>query len=282
MQQRAVALAMALPACSGYAHMSSQYGVDWRFAWSMPTASNDEAGLGGGITFAIDDKLCERLLVRFREQSQDTWAAVMNLGIKFVDCAEIYDAINRAFGTWSANHKLLQFKDVTEPCRRAGQPNATDCLHAEVAIDAVNASANLAAYVIDRPRRGGQFSYNPPGRRTTAGVFVAEDATIGYSTMTFNTHQCWYLDNTFCAPLHTLTGDQDLLVRLLLILATFLGLLLLLYWLSVRAPLLLSCHQPSPPTQLGASTPQALTHPSLTLSLRLPSCVRMRAAGHVQ
>ena len=31
---------------------------------------------------------------------------------RFVDCDEIKDAFVRAFSTWSANHHLINFKDV--------------------------------------------------------------------------------------------------------------------------------------------------------------------------
>ena len=217
-----------LPACAGYSHLSAQIKVGgvpvpWHFAWDVPETSTDETGLGGGITFAIDPQMCDRLLLRFREQSQSTLAAVLNLGIKFVDCGEIYDALKRAFDTWSANQKLLSFKDVTLPCTRAGHQYAADCTHAEVAIDALppyscavaptvprqsncdptdpttcptetnlcNFDTNKVAFVLNREGRDASFTTRPPGRRTTAGVIVPGDQTIGYSTMVFNTAQCW-------------------------------------------------------------------------------------------
>lgn len=234
-----VALALLPVACDAYAHMSSQYNVNWRFAWSMPTDSMDDAGLGGGITYAFERQgLCERLLPRFREQSNSTWAAIVNLGVVFVDCDEIYDALTRAFGTWASNHKILQFKDVTAQCERMGVP-AADCPHAEVAVDAQIAQTEkqqaMVAYVIDRPQRGKSFTSRPPGRRTTAGEFVAADASIGYSTMIFMTQHCWYLDNTFCAPLHALSEYEDLFVRLGLFVLWAIGVLMLGCWVASTA-----------------------------------------------
>ena len=79
---------LLLPGCHAYAHLSAQYGVPWKFSWSMPLSETDE-GLGGGITYMIQEGLCERILSRFREQSQHDLAAVLNLGVVFVDCNEI-------------------------------------------------------------------------------------------------------------------------------------------------------------------------------------------------
>ena len=57
-----------LPGAAAYAHMSSQYQVDWRFAWSMPLQTADDVGLGGGIRYAIDPGRCpdtgEGMLIR--------------------------------------------------------------------------------------------------------------------------------------------------------------------------------------------------------------------------
>ena len=140
------------PRVAAYAHMSAQYKTDRRFAWSLPNHAN-EAGLGNGVAYAIDPGLCDRLITRFREQSQSTWAKFANLGVTFVDCPDIFDAIGRAFGTWSANHKLVGFKDVSSVCTAGGAANAKDCLIAEVTIDALDPSSaeeeGLAAYVID-------------------------------------------------------------------------------------------------------------------------------------
>ena len=222
---------------AAYSHISSQYGSTAvhakRFSWTMPELSTDQTGLGGGIRYAIDSGLCDRLIGRFREQSQDTWARIVNLGVTFVDCAEIVDALGRAFGTWASNHKLISFKDMSAPCTSSGE-SAASCPMAEVSIDALppdDDGRNLAAYVVNRPARGSVFRIPGPGRRTTSGVFVSGDFTIGYATMVFNTAQCWYLDNTFCAPLHALSDLSDAMLRISLLLLWIGGFLMLLFWL---------------------------------------------------
>ena len=89
----------------------------------------------------------------------------------------------------------------------------------------------MAAFVVDRPARGQRFTTSPPGRRTTAGVWATGDASIGYSTMVFNTAQCWYLDNTFCAPLHAMPKWGDALIRVGLGFSWAIGVLMLARWL---------------------------------------------------
>lgn len=195
------------------------------FAWSLPADSADETGLGGGIAYAIEEGFCDRLIHRFREQSQSTFAKVINLGVTFVDCDEIKDAIARAFSTWAANHKLISFKDVSAVCASGGG-SASTCPIAEIAIDALEpeeGQEGLAAFVRNRATRSSGFPSVPPGRRTTSGIEVSEDWTIGFSTMTFVTTQCWYLDNTFCSGLHQTGEIGDALVRVGLLFVFILG-----------------------------------------------------------
>ena len=234
---RGLLFVCCLPAASAYSHLSAQYSnIPNRFSWSLPAAVADDAGLGGGITYSIDPGLCTRLLSRFREQSQDTWAKVVNLGVTFVDCDDIYDAIGRAFGTWSSNHKLIAFKDVSGLCRRSGAARAEDCALAEVSVDSLppvsEREKGLAAFVLAMPARGRGFSSRDKGRRTTSGTIAYDDYAIGYASMVFNNMQCWYLDNTFCAPLHSLTQLEDMLLRVGLLVVWILGFLMLFLWLS--------------------------------------------------
>ena len=139
---------------SGYTHLSAQYKLEERFAWSLPADFDDHSGLGGGIAYAIEPDFCERLLPKFREQTQSTWGKVVNLGVTFVDCEEIADALARAFTTWASNHHLIHFKDVTSICTAGGLP-ASSCSLSEVTINAMEPQTEeeekLAAFVLNYP-----------------------------------------------------------------------------------------------------------------------------------
>ena len=225
-----------------YTHFAAQYEKTEHFAWTLPSDPTDSAGLGGGITYAIEPGFCERILTRFREQSRGTWAKVFNLGVTFVDCRSIADAIARAFATWASNHAFVNFKDVSAICCGGScsidgvDGDASRCELAEVVIDALppvdSSEELLAAFVINRPARGAQFGRRGPGRRTTSGVTVPGDYAIGYSTMTFNNAQCWYLDNTFCSMVHGLHELVDYMLRLCLGLVWLVGFVLAAYGLS--------------------------------------------------
>ena len=65
--------------------------------WTYPPDATSSAGLGGGLTFAYDRKICDELLPAMSEAS-GLW------GLRFVDCDTIFAAIRSAFASWSVNH----------------------------------------------------------------------------------------------------------------------------------------------------------------------------------
>jgi hypothetical protein len=73
------------------------------FLWSSPV-SRQSRGLGSGITWAWDPKLCTALKPLFREDFAF---------FEFVGCDEMKAAMHRAFASWSDNHALISFTDVT-------------------------------------------------------------------------------------------------------------------------------------------------------------------------
>jgi hypothetical protein len=97
--------------------------------WNTPTNRLSTAGLGGGLTFAYDPRICEDLLPAFSEAT-GLW------GVSFVNCASIHAAIRRAFASWSTNHPTLKFNDVTADCAAAGDvsggPFGLGCSRAEI------------------------------------------------------------------------------------------------------------------------------------------------------
>ena len=78
--------------------------------WSLPEDTTNSKGLGGGLTFAYDEKICDELLPAMSEAS-GLW------GLSFVDCSSISAAIRSAFASWTVNHPNIKFHDVTNDCR---------------------------------------------------------------------------------------------------------------------------------------------------------------------
>ena len=96
--------------------------------WVSPSAAFDGRGLGGSISWAMDPALCDTLLPHVREE---VWA------VSFVTCADVANAMSRAFAAWSVNHPLLSFTDVSTLCAGYAPPASTDawsCPHAEIVI----------------------------------------------------------------------------------------------------------------------------------------------------
>ena len=82
--------------------------------WPSPSWNHDTAGstrgLGGGLTFAYDDSICDELLPSFIESEYGPW------GIAFITCDNVKQAIRSAFASWSSNHPVLKFHDGTRAC----------------------------------------------------------------------------------------------------------------------------------------------------------------------
>lgn len=84
----------------------SQLGLG--YMWTSPRDSASMEGLGGGLTWAFDEGICDQLLPQFRES--------IFFGVPLVSCASLRSAIHRAFDTWSDNSARLNFLEVTSEC----------------------------------------------------------------------------------------------------------------------------------------------------------------------
>jgi len=95
--------------------------------WFYPEDTQNNRGLGGGITWAWNPALCDMLQSQFRE---DVFGGGMLIG-----CAEMKAAVARAFNKWAANSRYLTFIDVTHECERLGLDSGlpTDPRHEGVA-----------------------------------------------------------------------------------------------------------------------------------------------------
>lgn len=166
--------------------------------WNTPSARGDSTGLGGGISYAWDPRMCAKLLSRFDDNIY---------GLPFVDCTGLRAAAERAFAMWEAHHPVIRFHDVTAQCNATyGWPTRPDgasipCPLSELWITAaVNATGHdLAASQVSN-YNWTRYLSKPNGRYTSkVGVYAAVSATIS-----FNTGVCWYLDSTFCSGFHAM------------------------------------------------------------------------------
>ena len=196
------------------------------YLWSMPSESLSSAGLGGGLTFQFDPRLCDKIQGQFRETF---------LAVPLVKCHDLKSAVHRAFTSWSANHPLIHFLDVTSECEAIGQPDE-GCRLAEIWITAIGDEAETtsvgssegtaAAFASTHGRLTERFVYtngqqpftkfDEYGSTSPRQVYETYKATV-----TFNSALCWYLDSTFCSRFHLLKqasspGAVLLAVKLLL------------------------------------------------------------------
>ncbi len=191
--------------------------------WTAGSDHAEHAGLGGGITWAWDDQLCDDLLPQFNE---DLWFAPL------VTCGSLRAAMTRAFASWAAHHPLINFHDVTNECDAyplghplsqlyLTHPTETDdnlgrgCLAAEVYVTSrssvTSAATELAASATTRRVRTEASCCSASDTsccfRSTNGVALDHHYPV-YDTrrasLAFDTSLCWYLDSTFCSFFHRL------------------------------------------------------------------------------
>lgn len=185
------------------------------FIWNYPVNSSDNRGLGGGITWAWDDALCDNLLPLFRE---DLFFYAL------VTCYDLKSAMHRAFDSWAANHRAISFVDVTEQCRKLHGIVSKDCSLIEVWVSARPAGSVGSEAARATPKAVVNKGDGPAGApfRYTNGRYATKlDAATGtqrplwiietiggemdFSTLRADgTPMCWYLDSTFCSTFHQL------------------------------------------------------------------------------
>ena len=189
--------------------------------WHVPTSVESTEGLGGGLAWVLDDDFCAQMISRFPERS---FVRGLELpAISFVSCEEIKAAIQRGFDTWSANHRLISFTDISTstPCESHSADTSDPCpWELYVSTDDGETHPKLAAYVQTHHVSSADQAWFERTLRSSAGM-MAHGVDANYrSVMRFQTHLCWYLDATFCYYFHHLEErhsiDVGLLVRLVL------------------------------------------------------------------
>ena len=99
----------------------SCYDADMRLknfghAWHWPYHVDDTTGLGGGLAWAWDTDLCDKILPLFRENLE---------AITFIDCEQLRLAVQRAMDSWAKNHRMINFLEVTDQCEHEREANIT-------------------------------------------------------------------------------------------------------------------------------------------------------------
>lgn len=167
------------------------------FRWTRDADAFGGEGLGGGITWAMHPDFCDDVIPAFREER-----FFFNT-VQFMTCDTLRHAIDVAFQTWSSNHQLINFKDVTDEC---AVPGAIDteghCRFAEVTIAAqeMEGPLNDAAAFVRFDTVSVRLSPT-----TTAGDVVVGGLGARRAQIRFATSLCWYLDATFCSMFHALS-----------------------------------------------------------------------------
>ena len=77
------------------------------YLWTYPANVDDDNGLGGGITYAFNPKLCDKLN---KVNTEDTFLFTL------VNCDSFKSSIASAFNTWAGNSRHLKFVDVSLEC----------------------------------------------------------------------------------------------------------------------------------------------------------------------
>ena len=194
--------------------------------WDTPASSTSASGMGGGLSYIIEDGLCETLLPLFPEAL-------------FVDCHAIHDSIRRAMNVWHSNHpSLVAFRNVTSSTAACAPPtsidlNTTACpweLYIGTADGATYPS--LAAYVLNYGTRATTNNpnapwYNEPVRSPNNMVFTGIEI-IKRSELRIQTHVCFFLDQTFCHGFQHLGAAGTLWIPLICFLCFGLALLAVL------------------------------------------------------
>ena len=171
------------------------------FKWTVPADSGSGDGLGGGIAFVVNQSFCDSIIQRFPERDLIYGLTVSSL--QFVHCSDLMNALQRGFSTWSSNHRLISFTDITSTpvCKqassRAGDLSDSCPWELYIGTDDGTTYFQLAAYVLNYRSSSIYSDWSSRGVRTASGVQATGDAHAR-SFMRFQTHLCWYLDATFC------------------------------------------------------------------------------------
>ncbi|KAL1528650.1 hypothetical protein AB1Y20_009988 [Prymnesium parvum] len=210
------------------------------YRWTTPSSLSSSDGLGKGLAYVLDPSFCDQMVPLFPENE-----GMLGL-VQFVDCSELKAAIGRAMSTWSANHQLITFTDISDTATCVDQISGalTDTCPWEMFFTSASGDANsgLAAFVVNA--RASSFDTTPPwyqqNVRSPAGVLFTQVDQMRRSNLTLQRHICWYLDPTFCASMSGMGDGGKVFLRLVLFTA-FAFALIRIFVLLVYVALCLCC-----------------------------------------
>lgn len=189
------------------------------FLWTYPAEPQENRGLGGGIAWAWDDSICERLRPMFSEN--------LFVGMKaLVRCEDLKSAATRAFDAWAANSRAISFLDVSEECRARYGNVSKACPLVEVWVTVHDSAGEEAALAI--PTTTVSATSSTPGQQSGLFRFTNGDIARAWhggalsggfqpmpmlettgGTISFDVGRCWYIDSEFCSTFHLLKKASD-------------------------------------------------------------------------
>jgi hypothetical protein len=210
---RLVSVATLLPWASGFVltpanftSISTLPGSAYR--WTMPASSDSTAGLGNGLSWALEAQFCDQMVPLFPEND-----GMFGL-VEFVSCTEIKAAVARAFATWADNHQVLSFVDVTDSVVCSG--GATGDLYEACPWELLVGTGDgleyptLAAFVINYRKSHFDSLWWQKTTRSTAGVSANGVDQMQRSKMTLQKHICWCGFTVCTLPIASLDGCSAL------------------------------------------------------------------------
>ena len=85
--------------------------------WPLAENTSTADALGGGISYAFDVKLCERLLPMFPEETVlQEYTSFFFPFPRFVDCSLIERKVQQAMAGWAVANTNVRFFEVTSLC----------------------------------------------------------------------------------------------------------------------------------------------------------------------
>ena len=177
------------------------------YLWSQPSTTDNAHGLGGGITWHWDERLCSEL--QFEEHF---W------GIPFGNCASIKASMYRAFDTWSMNSRHIKFTDVSDECAELGY-TTTRCPLAEIWVTVIRTvngthdphgpgapviSTQFPQFTTDFRYTNAEYNVVKVGNGADVSYVQRQVAEVVGGTLGFRTRgTCWYQDSAFCNNFHS-------------------------------------------------------------------------------
>ena len=248
--------------------------------WTTPASSSSSEGLGKGLAYVIDASFCDQMVPLFPENE-----GLFGL-ITMVDCTELKAAIGRAMATWSANHQLISFTDITDTstCGASASGTLNDTCPWEVFVTTGSGETygGLAAYVVNE--RASSFDTVPQWwylwTRSPAGVEQQLVDQMRRSRVTLQRHICWYLDPTFCASLSGMSDGGKLLLRLVLF-SAFSAALVRLCLILVSVAFCLLCARDAGEDDDETVLPCISCEKDPPSGAAAPSRARARAPAHI-